>query len=102
MKNFLSSGWRRLLQRQAIGAQPPPVHDRNRRPHVVTLPPGEYRWCGCGRSLRAPLCDDADAACAGRCVPFTVTPRSGTQWLCGCGRSRQLPYCDGSSHNRID
>jgi CDGSH iron-sulfur domain-containing protein 3 len=46
------------------------------------------------------LCDDADTACAGQSVPFTVSPRSGTQWLCGCRRSRHAPYCDGSSHNR--
>jgi CDGSH iron-sulfur domain-containing protein 3 len=100
MKNFLSSGWRRLFQRQAIGAQPPRVHGRKDRPHVVTLPPGDYRWCACGQSRCAPLCDEADTACAGLGLPFTVGPRSGAQWLCGCGRSRQLPHCDGSSHNR--
>jgi CDGSH iron-sulfur domain-containing protein 3 len=100
MKNFLSSGWRRLFQRQVNAAQQPRMHGRNDRPHVLTLPPGEYRWCACGRSRRAPLCDDADTACAGQSVPFTVSPRSGTQWLCGCRRSRHAPYCDGSSHNR--
>jgi CDGSH-type Zn-finger protein len=94
MKNFLSSGRMRPLQRQSAAQTPP-----RGRPQVVCLPPGDYVWCGCGRRSDAPLCKAGGAHCAAHGLRFTVTAR-GTQWLCGCGRSRQLPFCDGSTHNQ--
>jgi CDGSH iron-sulfur domain-containing protein 3 len=99
MKNFLSSGRQRQLQRQAPTPVRPGSAGRD-HPHVVELVPGDYRWCGCGRPAGAPLCDAGGADCATRSLRFTVTARSGMQWLCGCGRSRQLPFCDGSTHNQ--
>ncbi|WP_436233290.1 CDGSH iron-sulfur domain-containing protein [Flagellatimonas centrodinii] len=68
-------------------------------PRPRTLVPGDYLWCGCGRSGAGALCDGRDAGNSCRQQRrFTVTPRSGTVWLCECGRTGTPPWCDGR-HN---
>lgn len=68
------------------------------QPCVTSLAPGDYAWCRCGDSQRAPFCDDREG-----CAPlrFSVKPRRNveTHWICGCRRTGTPPWCDGT-HNK--
>ena len=71
-----------------------------RKPYMLDLAPGEYRWCACGRSRSQPFCDGSHQGTAFTPINFTVTLRSGTLWLCGCKHARTKPFCDGA-HNKL-
>lgn len=72
----------------------------HRKPYMLDLPPGEYLWCACGRSLTQPFCDGSHKGTSFAPIKFTVTPRTGTLWLCGCKHAKTKPHCDGA-HNKL-
>lgn len=73
----------------------------SRTPYLLDLPPGEYRWCACGRSATQPFCDGSHAGTGFEPIAFAVKRAGGqTVWLCGCKHSRHKPFCDGA-HNKL-
>ncbi|MGH7143767.1 MAG: CDGSH iron-sulfur domain-containing protein [Planctomycetota bacterium] len=80
----------------------------SRRPVVLTLEPGEYLWCTCGRSQTQPFCDGSHASDgaegAGKADEFTplkFTIKTKKQFLlCNCKHAVARPFCDGT-HNYL-
>ncbi len=64
-------------------------------PIALTLEPGTYFRCTCGRSNSLPFCDGRHQG--GHYVPirFTVKERERV-FLCSCGKTDNPPHCDGS------
>ena len=68
-------------------------------PFAVTLNPGEYYWCACGRSKTQPMCDGSHQGTGLAPVKFTLAEPK-LVYLCGCKQTKTAPYCDGT-HNSI-
>ena len=68
-------------------------------PYIVTLEPGTYWWCACGRSANQPFCDGSHKGTEFTPYEFTVTKKIPIA-LCGCKHSGNKPYCDGT-HNKV-
>ncbi|HEB97712.1 MAG TPA: CDGSH iron-sulfur domain-containing protein [Sedimenticola thiotaurini] len=66
-----------------------------KEPAVLTLEPGTYYWCACGRSKNQPFCDGSHEGTGIDPVVFEVT-RPKQEALCQCKRTGTPPYCDGS------
>jgi CDGSH iron-sulfur domain-containing protein 3 len=64
-------------------------------PYEVSLAPGEYYWCACGRSKTQPLCDGSHLGTGLAPVKFTLTEAKSVH-LCGCKQTQTAPYCDGT------
>lgn len=64
-------------------------------PKLVTLEPGTYFWCACGRSSNQPFCDGTHKGTGLFSLAFKVEKREDA-WLCMCKQSKNKPYCDGS------
>lgn len=64
-------------------------------PKKVTLEPGTYFWCSCGRSSDQPFCDGSHQGTGLSPVSFSVEEKQDA-WLCMCKHSKNKPYCDGS------
>ena len=64
-------------------------------PYILTLAPGDYWWCACGKSAKQPFCDGSHKGGEFTPVKFTVTSKSPVA-LCGCKRSSGKPFCDGT------
>lgn len=64
-------------------------------PIAITLEPGTYFRCTCGKSQNLPFCDGAHQA--GEAVPirFELTEKKKV-YLCSCGKSGKQPFCDSS------
>lgn len=60
---------------------------------VLTLEPGEYWWCRCGRSQNQPFCDSSHKGTGFSPLKFeiTETTRGG---LCRCKHTKDQPWCD--------
>jgi CDGSH iron-sulfur domain-containing protein 3 len=70
----------------------------SRRPYVLTLQPGKYFWCACGRSKGQPYCDGSHAGTG--ITPLEVTIDQPKQVaFCGCKATKAPPFCDGSHRN---
>lgn len=64
-------------------------------PYTVTLEPGTYYWCSCGKSAQEPFCDGSHRDTGKEPVAFEIKTAS-KEALCGCGRTKTPPYCDGT------
>ena len=64
-------------------------------PKMVTLEPGTYYWCACGRSQNQPFCDGSHKGTDFVPLAFTVEEKKDA-WLCQCKHSKNKPYCDGT------
>ncbi|WP_303721036.1 CDGSH iron-sulfur domain-containing protein [Malonomonas rubra] len=64
-------------------------------PIVLTLEPGTYFRCTCGKSQNLPFCDGTHPA--GDVVPlrFEISEQKKV-YLCSCGESGSPPFCDGT------
>jgi len=64
-------------------------------PIALTLEPGTYFRCTCGKSQNLPFCDGAHQT--GDLVPlkFEITEHSKV-YICSCGKSEKQPFCDGT------
>ena len=73
------------------------ANDTSPSNYTLTLEPGDYWWCACGRSCSQPFCDGSHRDTGFEPVMFTVTEATRLT-LCGCKRTGNPPFCDGS-HN---
>lgn len=63
-------------------------------PIAITLDPGVYYRCTCGKSQHLPFCDESHRG-AGGPLRFEITERRKVH-LCSCGKSGKQPFCDSS------
>jgi CDGSH-type Zn-finger protein len=68
-------------------------------PFAVTLKPGDYFWCACGRSKNQPFCDGSHKGTGFTPMKFTMTEEK-TVYLCGCKHTATAPFCDGT-HKKL-
>jgi CDGSH-type Zn-finger protein len=64
-------------------------------PALVTLEPGTFLWCACGKSSSQPFCDGTHRGTKFTPVFFKV-PEKKEAWLCQCKHTGNAPYCDGT------
>ncbi|MFB0516391.1 MAG: CDGSH iron-sulfur domain-containing protein [Candidatus Neomarinimicrobiota bacterium] len=70
-----------------------------KKPAILNLKPGTYRWCQCGRSKGQPFCDGSHQGTGFEPVEFVIDNERRVA-LCRCKHSGTKPYCDGS-HARL-
>ena len=63
-------------------------------PIAITLEPGTYLRCTCGKSRQLPFCDGAHSGSSSQPVQFTLDERRKV-FLCSCGKTATMPFCDG-------
>ncbi len=66
-----------------------------KHPARVTLEPGSYYWCACGRSANQPFCDGSHRGTGITPMEFKID-ETREVWLCQCKYSANKPYCDGT------
>lgn len=64
-------------------------------PKMLTLEPGTYYWCACGRSQNQPFCDGSHKTTSITPQAFTIDEKKDV-WLCQCKHSKNKPFCDGT------
>ncbi|HKJ04873.1 MAG TPA: CDGSH iron-sulfur domain-containing protein [Geopsychrobacteraceae bacterium] len=63
-------------------------------PIRITLEPGTYFRCVCGKSQNLPFCDGTHS---GTEQPLRFTIEESRQvFICSCGKSGNQPFCDES------
>lgn len=70
-----------------------------KQPSVLTLEPGTYYWCACGRSKNQPFCDGSHQGTSFAPKEFVLTEQKKVA-LCQCKYTKNPPYCDGS-HTKL-
>jgi CDGSH-type Zn-finger protein len=66
----------------------------DKKPTVMTLEPGTYYWCSCGRSGKQPFCDGAHQGSGFTPQAFEITEQKQVA-LCLCKKTQNPPFCDG-------
>ena len=64
-------------------------------PLLVTLEPGTFAWCACGKSSKQPFCDGSHVGTKFTPVFFKVAEKR-EAWLCQCKQTNNQPNCDGT------
>jgi CDGSH-type Zn-finger protein len=64
-------------------------------PIAITLEPGTYYRCTCGKSQHLPFCDESHRGLDSRPLRFEIKVREKV-YLCSCGKTGRAPFCDGS------
>lgn len=68
-------------------------------PALVTLEPGTYFWCACGKSNNQPFCDGSHRG--SEFVPVALKiEETKDVWLCRCKHTANKPFCDGT-HRKL-
>lgn len=67
-------------------------------PAALTLEPGNYFWCACGKSKNQPYCDGSHQGSTIFPTQFKIDAKKEV-FLCQCKQSKNPPYCDGSHQN---
>lgn len=63
-------------------------------PIAITLEPGTYYRCTCGKSSNLPFCDESHSGSDNMPIEFTITEKQKV-YICSCGKTKKQPYCDG-------
>jgi CDGSH-type Zn-finger protein len=63
-------------------------------PIALTLEPGTYYRCLCGKSQHLPFCDESHRGSGHLPIRFEIETRQKV-YLCSCGKTEKAPYCDG-------
>lgn len=71
-----------------------------KKPYVMTVQPGTYWWCACGRSNTQPFCNGSHKDTDLAPVKHVVTEPQEVAF-CGCKQTQNPPYCDGSHDNKL-
>ncbi len=66
-----------------------------KQPAVLTLEPGTYYWCRCGRSKNQPFCDGSHKGTSFSPMEFSLTEQKQVA-LCQCKQTKNPPFCDGT------
>lgn len=72
---------------------------KTKKPVLVTLEPGPFAWCSCGKSSSQPFCDGSHRGTQFIPVLFKIAEKR-EEWLCNCKQSKKSPYCDNSHNNQ--
>lgn len=70
-----------------------------KNPAALTLEPGTYFWCACGKSKNQPFCDGSHQGTEFLPVSLKIDTKKEV-YLCQCKQSKNKPFCDGS-HNGL-
>lgn len=62
-------------------------------PVRITLEPGTYYRCTCGKSQNLPFCDGSHDGSRFIPVRFEIPVRQQV-FICTCGQSKNMPFCD--------
>ncbi|MBL1352110.1 MAG: CDGSH iron-sulfur domain-containing protein [Zetaproteobacteria bacterium] len=66
-----------------------------KQPIVLSLEPGTYYWCSCGKSAKQPFCDGSHAGTEFTPEVIEIAEKK-TVALCQCKHSKKGAFCDGS------
>ncbi len=66
-----------------------------KNPAALTLEPGQYFWCACGKSKKQPFCDGSHQGTEFTPAAFKIDVKKEV-YLCQCKHSKTQPFCDGS------
>ena len=73
-----------------------PTNNDAGMPIAITLDPGTYFRCTCGKSQNLPFCDgSAHEGSQKHPLKFTIEERKKI-YLCSCGKSANQPFCDST------
>lgn len=64
-------------------------------PIALTLEPGTYFRCTCGKSANLPFCDGSHLGRHELPLRFELSERQKV-YICSCGKSATAPFCDQS------
>lgn len=64
-------------------------------PIALTLEPGTYYRCTCGKSEDLPFCDGSHQRGDTLPIKFEMKERKKV-YICSCGQTKNQPFCDGT------
>ena len=67
--------------------------------YKVSVKPGKYWWCACGKSSNQPFCDGSHKGTGLSPVMVEIDEEKMVSW-CGCKHSENKPFCD-STHRSL-
>lgn len=70
-----------------------------KQPILLTMQPGEYYWCACGKSSSQPFCDGSHVGSGITPIRIKIEEKKDIFW-CACKQSSNKPFCDGT-HNKL-
>lgn len=64
-------------------------------PVLVTLEPGPFAWCSCGKSSNQPFCDGTHRGTKFTPVLFKIAEKRDA-WICQCKNFKSAPFGEGT------